>query len=294
VGRQVSRRRNLVIVRAGDTSLHEQWLAGDGERNWDLIVSYFGDDPDRFRKVDVQRIDSKGQKWPALHNLIQRNGPDVFCYDHVWFPDDDLSATKVGINLLFDIVDKYGLALAQPALTLDSYHTYLITLYNKSFFLHFTNFVEIMAPCFNRDFLKQMFKSFNENQSGWGLDLLWPTRISDWSRIAIIDAVTVCHTRPLFSGPSYHHLAHAGKDPKQEFKELLIKFGITPHQPFVRGAIDNSGRRLSMYDSTARELIESIVFGYLPRAQLAMNLVRPNLDQLGRSAFTAAPAVPPK
>src|SRR2546423_553078 len=46
-------RRNLVIVRAGDTSLHENWLAGPVDRNWDLIVSYYGDDPERFRAPDV-------------------------------------------------------------------------------------------------------------------------------------------------------------------------------------------------------------------------------------------------
>jgi hypothetical protein len=281
------KRRNLVIVRAGDTSLHEQWLAGDAERNWDLIVNYFGDDPGRFRKDDVQRIDSKGPKWPALHDLIRRLGQDVFCYNRVWLPDDDLSATKTGINSLFDIVDKYALALAQPALTWDSHATYLITLQNRSFFLRFTNFVEIMAPCFNSDFLKQMLPSFNENLSGWGLDFLWATRISDWTRIAIIDAVTVRHTRPPGRGPNYRHLVSSGKDPHQELSEFLAKFGVTRHEPFVRGAIDKSDRRLSMYDVTARDLIENIIIGYLPQAQQLMELVRPNLDQLWQGASAA-------
>jgi hypothetical protein len=76
--RQMARRKNLVIVRAGDSSLHEEWLQGEGERNWDLIVNYFGDDPQRYRKDDVQRIDSKGPKWPALHDLVQKLGEDAF------------------------------------------------------------------------------------------------------------------------------------------------------------------------------------------------------------------------
>jgi hypothetical protein len=42
-------RRNLVAVRAGDKSLHPHWLIGDGGRNWDLVVSYFGDDPGLYR-----------------------------------------------------------------------------------------------------------------------------------------------------------------------------------------------------------------------------------------------------
>ena len=199
-------RRNLVILRAGDTSLHEQWLEGGTERNWDLIVNYFGDNAQRYRQDDARRIDSKGPKWPALHDLIRQLGDEVFRYERVWLPDDDLRASKDGINALFDIFEKHRLALAQPALTPDSHLGHLITLRNRSFRLRFTNFVEIMAPCFSRDFLKEMLPTFNENLSGWGLDFLWPSRIADWTRIAIIDAVSVCHTRQV-GGPNYQHLA---------------------------------------------------------------------------------------
>jgi hypothetical protein len=289
------RRKNLVIVRAGDESLHEQWLGGDEDRNWDLIVNYFGNDPGLYRKDDVQRIDSKGPKWPALHDLIQKFNQDVFSYDRVWLPDDDLRATKADINSLFDIFERHGLALAQPALTPDSHLGHLITLRNRSFHLRFTNFVEIMAPCFCLDFLKQMLPSFNSNLSGWGLDFIWPTKISDWTRIAIIDAVAVCHTRPV-GGPNYRHLAGGGKTPQQEVGEVLAKYGLTKVElPFVRGGIDKSDRRLSMYDPTARELIDNIMIGYLPEVgnnpQALMTLVRPNLDRLCLSAPAAAPSV---
>ena len=108
-------RRNLVILRAGDTSLHEQWLEGGTERNWDLIVNYFGDNARRYRQDDVRRINSKGPKWPALHDLIRQLGDEVFSYERVWLPDDDLRASKDGINALFDIFGKHRLALAHDA-----------------------------------------------------------------------------------------------------------------------------------------------------------------------------------
>jgi hypothetical protein len=277
-------RKNLVIVRAGDSSLHEEWLVGVGERNWDLIVNYFGDDPGRYRQDDVRRIDSKGPKWPALHALIQQHSGEVFGYERVWLPDDDLRATKDGINLLFDIFEKHALALAQPSLTTDSHLGHLVTLHNRAFQLRFTNFVEIMAPCFSRDFLQQMLPLFNANLSGWGLDYIWPSKIADWTCIAIIDAVTVCHTRPV-GGPNYKHLASGGKTPQQEMYELLARYGLTTvEQPFVRGGIDKFERRLSMYDGTARDLIDNIVIGYLPEVgkhpQPLMALVRPNLNHL--------------
>jgi len=35
-------RKNLVIVRAGDQSLHPSWLEGPEERNWETILIYSG------------------------------------------------------------------------------------------------------------------------------------------------------------------------------------------------------------------------------------------------------------
>ena len=269
-------------------------MAGAGERNWDLIVNYFGDDPARFRQDDVRRIDSKGPKWPALHDLIQKLGQEVFDYDRVWLPDDDLRATKDGINLFFDVAEKYTLALAQPALTLDSHLGHYVTLHNRSFVLRFTNFVECMAPCFRRDFLKQMLPTFNANISGWGLDYIWATKIADWTRMAIVDAVTVCHTRPV-GGPNYVHVASVGKTAQQEMSEVLAKYGITTiDHPFVRGGINKSGQRLSIYDSTARDLIDNIVFGYLPEfgqhSQALMSLLRPNLNALCAGMIAGVPS----
>jgi len=292
----MAERKNLVIVRAGDASLHEQWLAGGGERNWDLIVNYFGDNPEQYRRSDVHRVDSKGPKWPALHDLIKKLDQNVFCYDRVWFPDDDLRATKADINSLFDIFERRGLALAQPALTPDSHLSHLITLRNRSFHLRYTNFVEIMAPCFSRDFLKQMLPSFNANLSGWGLDYIWPTGISDWARIAIIDAVAICHTRPV-GGPNYRHVAASGKSPHQEMQEVMAKHGLTAiEQPYVRGGIDMSDRQFSIHDGTARDLVERILVGYLPELgkypEALMGLVRPNLKCLGEKAASIASSTP--
>lgn len=286
-------RKNLVIVRAGDESLHEQWLNGEEERNWDLIVNYFGDDPTRYRRDDVRRIDSKSVKWPALHDLIQELGSEVTAYDRVWFPDDDLRMTKNQMNSFFEIVEEYDLSLAQPALTPDSHIGHLITLHNLSFHLRFTNFIEIMAPCFSREFLLTALPTFTENLSGWGLDILWPSKISDWKKIAIIDTVKVCHTRPI-GGPNYSFLADTGKDATQEMRELVEKYELSIGRLFVRGGIDNSGRQLSMFDVTAIDLIENIVSGY--RSQIApssagmlMEFVHPNLDHL--SAILPASSV---
>src|SRR5579871_6388732 len=97
-------RRNLVIARAGDGSLHPGWLNGPGEeRNWDLIVSYFGDDPNLFRGDGWIRLDHKGLKFPGLYRLLSENEALIRRYDYILLADDDLATDCSGINRFFDI-----------------------------------------------------------------------------------------------------------------------------------------------------------------------------------------------
>jgi hypothetical protein len=282
-------RQNLVIVRAGDQSLHPGWLEGPEERSWDLLVSYYCDDPERHRTDDVRRIDAKGLKWPALHALIGERGDLLEGYAHVWLPDDDLACDKAGINRLFRTCHQYALELAQPALSLDSYATHLITVRNRSFRLRFTSFVEIMAPCFSAAFLRRCHPSFGENLSGWGLDYLWPAWASDASKIAIIDSVIIRHTRPI-GGPSYDLLARQGASAQDEILALLLKYQVRALDKLVTGAIDLEGRRLSIADASHPQLIADLLSGYLPemahKAEHLIQLIRPSLDLLPPALWT--------
>ncbi|MCU1642233.1 MAG: hypothetical protein JWN03_2508 [Nocardia sp.] len=219
-------KRNLVVLRAGDSSLHEQWLAGPHPRNWDLVVSYFGDDPLRFRGDDVPRLDRKGPKWPALHHVLTVDLAEVIDrYDYVWLPDDDLATDTASINDLFEYSARYRLSLAQPALTEDSYFSHEITLVDRRFELRYTDFVEIMAPCFSREFLTRYLPTFDKTQTGWGLDRHWPRFAPNTSAIAIVDAVTVRHTRPV-GGPNMAAARATGVNPDLEYRNYLLTHQI--------------------------------------------------------------------
>jgi hypothetical protein len=138
-------KRFLVVVRAGDRSLHPQWTSALAARDWDLAVSYYGDDPERFRDEGEARIDDPGLKWQGLHALLTR---ETFWrgYEYVWLPDDDLAADQATISAFFAEVAELELSLAQPALTWDSYYSHLMTLRHPSFRARWTDFIEIMAP----------------------------------------------------------------------------------------------------------------------------------------------------
>ncbi len=284
--------RNLVIVRSGDKSLHEGWLAGPEARDWDLIVSYFGDDETRYRRDDVVRIDRKGPKWPALHHLAQALKPEIQVYDFVWLPDDDLATDKQTINRLFALCAQLQLELAQPALSPDSFYSHPITIENKSFIVRYTNFVEIMAPVFSREFFARCAETFGENLSGYGLDSLWPTWISDPRKIGIVDACVVKHTHPV-GGPNYTALAAAGVTAREELTTVLEKYRLPALDTATVGGIDYTGRELLVSEGHGAALSGLIVRGYLQddakRAELVSHVLRPVLQQVAPTNQATAP-----
>ncbi len=192
-------RRNLVVLRAGDQSLHPLWLEtmGGVERNWDLCLSYYGDHPELWRGQAEYLIPQKGSKFGGLAALI---GSQEFLweYEYIWFPDDDLLIAGADINRLFALARRFGLSLAQPSLAPGCFVNHRITEQQPRSLLRFTSFVEIMAPLFAREALAVVAPSFGFNQSGYGLDHLWPALLgSKSSRVAVLDAIAMVHTRPM-------------------------------------------------------------------------------------------------
>ena len=276
-----SHRRNLVIVRAGDGSLHPDWLAGSDARNWDLVVSYFGNDPERYRIDDVVRIDSKGPKWIPLQALIMDHPEYLERYDYIWLPDDDLQMSKQDMNRFFDICRDHGLELAQPSLTTDSPMNHPLLINNSASKLRFTNFVEVMAPCFSAAFLRRALPTFSGTQSGWGIDWLWPRLVENPDTgIAVVDDVVIRHTRPL-GGPNYDAMRAKGQSPLDELlrfqkAEGIQKVRIEVHRVLWRSERANSHRphslafRLRLLAGHRRAFVQSPI----RRALLAQALGR--------------------
>lgn len=216
----------LAVVRCGDKSLHRSWSGND--RRFDVAISYFGDDLQReFPEASfVHR--GKGGKWDGLYDFFQQYPETLQAYDYFWFPDDDISASAADINRLLAVGQRYGLQVFQPSLDSQSYYSHLITLQHPSFDLRFTNFVEIMVPVVSKAILLQTLGLLKETKSGFGMDFLWPRLASENTgsseRVAIIDSVTVCHTRPV--GGSLHTLIRkAGGNTAND--ELAVTLGTS-------------------------------------------------------------------
>jgi hypothetical protein len=227
------RRRTLVVLRAGDDSLHPAWLAGSlpDRRNWDLHLSYFDDQvfPFQTRPSDVTLSFEKGTKALGTTACLKKLADRTWSYDWIWLPDDDLAANLGTLNRFFEIVEEYKLDLAQPALGSGSYVSYDITRQRPHMMLRFTTFVEIMAPCFSRYALKLCLPYLDATVSSWGPNHLFPKLLGYPSdRIAIVDETPVLHTRPVGMGPNSLLAKQLGGSPNIERMNFLRRHGVTP------------------------------------------------------------------
>ncbi len=220
-------RKNLVVVRAGDKSLHPQWI--DEKRNWDLVVSYYGNHPERYMGQYDYLHQCKGSKWHGLNNYVNNSENNIGDYKYIWFPDDDLFTDCSNINNFFEICELLDLTIAQPALTENSYFSWKITLKSKNFQARITDFIEIMAPCFKVEKFDNFKHTFGENSSGHGLEWVWKKIAIDESifKFGIIDCTPVFHTRKVGS------VGHGGSlsSPRIEMFTLLQKYAINATKP---------------------------------------------------------------
>jgi hypothetical protein len=225
------RRRALVVLRAGDTSLHPAWLNGPSHetRNWDLHLSYFGDHANPFadRPSDVTLSYEKGPKSLGTVACMRKLAERIKSYDWVCFPDDDLAADLVTLNRFFAVVEEYNLDLAQPALGAGSYVWHDITRQRPHMKLRFTTFVEIMAACFSQHALELCAPYLDATLSSYGPDLLFPRLLGyPKDRIAIVDETPVIHTRLV--GPNRAVARRLGGDAHQELSLFLDRHRLSP------------------------------------------------------------------
>jgi hypothetical protein len=220
-------RKNLLIVRAGDRSLHPGWL--DGARDWDLHISYFGDrDAPYALGEGVSLSREKGPKWIGLKECLAKHPGMLERYGHIGFPDDDLAASAATWNTAFAVAQESGAALAQPALDPRSFYSYDITLQRPWLKYRETDFVELMCPIFRVDFLRKVLPTFDLNKSSWGLDMIWRQWAArDGDKLVVVDAATVLHTRAIGKGAQYNAGNMQGKSQYDEYRELLAEHGVT-------------------------------------------------------------------
>ena len=247
-------RRNLVIARVGAGSLHPEWLDPGSPRNWDLRLAPYQPIPDEARRDCTVGEIVPGPKWTGIRAVL--DGWDGWRdYDHVWLPDDDIRTSQGTINRMFDVAAGAGLDLFAPALDDASYFAHFITRRNANFFGRYVGFVEIMVPGFSRRALETVLPTLDEGDTGWGwgLDSVWP-KLLDYRNVAVLDGVTVSHTRPVGDMRDSDLGARV-----HEESDRLLRAHDCRQEHVVLGAFDEDFQRL---DHSPEQLLARLVDGW--------------------------------
>ncbi len=223
------RKKNILITTIGSLDCISSWLCKT--RNFDVALIYY---PKEIKPDVKKRLESyadfvfyqEGFKYEVIQKIIREN-PELLEYDYYWMPDDDVFLKKGNVNFLFDQAKKYQLGLSQPSTTKENASWKLLR-HQRGYEIRYSNFIEVMCPLFSLKSLKTCLKSFSYSKSGWGLDILWSSLISE--KIGIIDSAVVRHTKKidLEKGTLYQKLLQeTGKTPKEELKLIRFQHDLT-------------------------------------------------------------------
>lgn len=248
-------RRNCVITAAGSESIHGKWTERGTERSFDLHVIVYDQSFSKFYNTADYMWYSRGQKLRLVYKYLKDNPQYLEHYNYFFIPDDDIQTDQAGIERLFNLMEEYGLQIAQPALE-RSYYTYPHTLLEHFSLLRYTNFVEMMAPCFSRDALRKVLWTFDANESGWGVEFSWPGLISsDHRDIAVVDGAPMVHTRPVNTGRVEN---------QRELEAFLVghnlEFEILEYGYVADNVLKGSDKELDGLHGRRKEIVEDILF----------------------------------
>src|SRR5947209_17239082 len=110
-------RRNLLVLRAGDRSLHPHWLAMEGEkRSWDLHISYFGNRAEPFGTLSdgVSLSMEKGPKYVGLGDCFDHNPHFLEHYDLIGCREDGRDGAAGRWSEISEIGVQPGAGSGQP------------------------------------------------------------------------------------------------------------------------------------------------------------------------------------
>jgi hypothetical protein len=240
-----SRNRNLIILRAGDSSLHGSWLNPvRGARNWDLHISYYGTRGGPV-PIDGSNItwsqDNDTSKWAGIATALSRGMFALDDYEYIALLDDDIITTTGALNRAFDLAREHNLAACQMSLYQDSFYEFLCWLRHPFLTLHYTSHVELMAPILRVDIMKRVEPYFSLHNNLWAMDHIVGHIAGERPRsIAVLDEVSVLHTRAYRSGETYK--VFGGIDPKEAERRFLEEHGFSRLERTVEGGL-TKGRR---------------------------------------------------
>ncbi len=221
-------KKYLLIVVAGNESMHKRWLPPTSE--YDVFVVYYGSD-DRYKDDGKYYDKLRGCKLDILHQVANKHRAVIAQYDGIVAPDDDLFITQESLLKFMRLCREYDLDLAQPSIC--GWISLAVTAHVPNSKIRYTSNIEQMCAFFSHKAWDLCVPTFMENRSKWGIDFLWGKLLGEpKDKIAIIDEIIAIHTRPLMNGDNYKNNNNTAESSYNELLELIAKYNV-PDEPIV-------------------------------------------------------------
>lgn len=215
-------KHNLVVVMAGDNSLHREYAAAP--RDFELCVVYYGSRQsvlDEYRQSADAVFAEQGMKIELVRRLfVERmlltRAVELARYKFIFMPDDDIRFPNgaASISTIFQFAEAVRADIFQPAVANEYYSpAWEPTRRIPGAFCHRVNIVETMmhgfsGEAFTRAYLPAIH-AMEFMKSGWGIEPI-TLRIGEAIfrrplRTFVFDSLAAEHTRPVGSGGSAIH-----------------------------------------------------------------------------------------
>ncbi len=145
------------------------------------------------------RTECKGEIFREVHRYLSAVPAD---YGYVGLIDDDIELAWSDLDQLLSIAREHGLDSFQPALTPDSFRAHHWLAAREGQGLRPLPWVEVMMPFYRTALFMAGGPFYARSISSYGLDqFVLPAlqKLTGMDKVAIVDAVTVRHGRPITS-----------------------------------------------------------------------------------------------
>lgn len=222
------KRPYLAFFRAGPTTVHRRLMREDPGRNWDCAVNWWSE-PEWSGESPLEdiRFDGGDNKLEGFARFFEEAWQPDWDYRYVLVADDDVLFRPGELSRFFEICDRRGLYLSQPALRWGTNSNHVVTVWNPLSRIRRVNFVEVMAPCFSMAALRELLPTFRDSRSTLGTDLAWAALLRGRDAIHVVDAVRVEHVRKVDweNGAWYRRMSALGVDPSAESETAKARYG---------------------------------------------------------------------
>jgi hypothetical protein len=236
--------RILIFVPVGDNCEALSWLESFPKRSdfdFSIMLIYYGSNLHFHERFNDSRIsiikDTSPSKFEKFKKYIDSGRINPENYDFIWIADDDIRITDANILKFFDTVIKYKIEIAQPG-CLGFGMGKQIVRRDSRYILRFSNYIDGMAPLFTQNAIKKCLHTFQNSESGRGIDHVWAALLGNpLDKVAIIDSSLMIHMKP--SGINYSRFNNSIQEQYKRVKELY-ESTVEMHYPWENLVVHSS------------------------------------------------------